>query len=106
MAKGKSGPSVSASMKKGIKACERILGVKYSGKTFDDAKKFLDENLEKIKDKDMRDYMEPSEKMWKGIGFITQMTGLEFTGSTMKEASEFIARNLDKAKAMAEKRKK
>lgn len=100
------GPSVSTSMKKGIKACEKILGIKYTGKSFDEAKKFLDENLEKIKDKDIRDYIEPSDKMWKGIGFITQMTGIEFTGTTMKEASEFISRNLDKAKTIAEKRKK
>ena len=102
----KKGPSVSSSMKKGIKACEVMLGIKYSGKSFDDAKKFLDENLPKIQDKDMRDYMEPSDKMWKGIGFITQMTGEEFHGTTMKEASEFISRNLDKAKNIAEKRKK
>lgn len=100
------GPKVSTSMKKGIKACETILGIKYSGKTFDEAKKFLDENLPKIQGKDMREHIEPSEKMWKGIGFITQMTGQEFTGTTMKEASEFISRNLDKAKEIAEKRKK
>lgn len=91
------GSSISSSMKKGIRACEIILGIKYSGKTFDEAKKFLEENLPKIKGKDIRDYLEPSEKMYKGIGFITQMLGVEFKGSTMKEASDFISDNMSKA---------
>lgn len=89
---------VSTKMKKGIKVCEEILGVKYTGKSFDEAKEFLDKNLPKIKGKDIRDYRAPSEKMYKAIDFIEKTLEVEFTGKTMQEASEFISSWLQKAK--------
>lgn len=98
-----SGPKVSSKMKKGIKMIEKLLGVKYKGKTFDDAKTFLDENMPKIDGMDIRETMEPSEKMWKGIRFIEDFCGVTYNGHNMKDASEFIGQYLEQAKKAAER---
>ena len=88
----------SAKMKKGIKIIEENLHIKYTGKTFDDAKKFLDENLPKLNDIDFRESKSPSEKQLKGIHFIESMLGVQFTGSSMKDASDFLDEYFDQAK--------
>lgn len=99
-------PKVSPKMKKGIKVCETILGIKYKGKSFDEAKKFLEENLPKIEGKDIRAYKEPSKKMWDGIALITQELRVEFTGTTMLDASNFIGKYMEKAIAQRKGKKK
>ena len=104
--KSNSGPKVSTNMRKGIKAIEEILGIQYKGKTFDDAHKFLDEYLPKIKDKDIRDYRPPSDKMLKGIEIIRRTLGVEFDGSTMREASEFLDEYLPQASEIISRRSK
>ena len=92
-------------MRKGIKMIEELLGIKYKGKTFDDASKFLEEYLPQIQGKDIREVREPSEKMLRGISFIQSMLHVEFTGKTMKEASEFISQYMDQAIKESERRK-
>lgn len=92
------GPKVSSKMRKGIKLCEEVLGVKYKGKTFDEAKEFLDDNMPKIQNVDIRERREPSEKMWFAIGFIEKVLNVKFEGNNQKQASEFISSYLDKAK--------
>lgn len=89
---------ISPKMKKGIKVCELILGVKFEGSSFDDASKFLNENLSKVQGKDIRDYMEPSDKMWSCISYIQKNTEERFEGTSMKQASEFISQNLEKVR--------
>lgn len=98
-------PKVSPKMRKGIKVVETVLGIKYTGKSFDDAAKFLDEHLEKCKGVDMRDYMKPSEKMMNGIELIRRTLGVEFTGSTMKDASKFLDEYLPQASKVIESKK-
>lgn len=92
-------PDISPKMKKGIAMCEEILGVKFQGSTFEEAHTFLDENLPKCKDKDIREYRRPSDKMISAITWIQQVTGEPYHGKTMKDASEYIERNLEKARA-------
>lgn len=98
-------PKVSTKMKKGIKICEEILGIKYTGKTFDEAKEFLDTNLPKIQGKDVREKRDPSTKMWSAIGFIQDTLHVEFKGHNQKEASEFISTYFDKAKEVSGQKK-
>lgn len=100
MSDSKKSLKITPKMKKGISACELILGIEFTGKSFEEASKFLETNLPKIQGKDVRDYMEPSEKMLKAISFIQSKTGDVFEGSTMREASEFISANLDKARSI------
>ena len=50
-------------MRKAISVIETITGSTYRGKTFEDACNFIGENKPKCEGKDVRDYMEPSEKM-------------------------------------------
>lgn len=83
-------PDVSAKMKKGIKLCEECLNIHYEGKTFEDAKKFLDQNLTLLQNKDIREFRQPSQKMLDAIAIIQQRTGDTYSGHNMKDASEYI----------------
>ena len=70
-------------------------------------KKFLDENMSKIKNIDMREHKEPSEKQEYAIDYIESvLDDVEFTGKTMKDASDFISKYYDKAKQVSEEGKK
>lgn len=100
----KSGPKVSAKMRKGINLCEEVLGIKYTGKTFEEAIAFLDENMPKLEGVDVLAKREPSDKMWTMIGWIQRVTGEEFKVTTMREASDFIARNKDKMPVKGKKK--
>ena len=95
----------SSKMKKGVKLCEEVLGVKCEDMSFDGVKKFLDENMPKLKDIDMRERKEPSEKQGYAIDFIESVLNIEFKGKSMKDASEFISQYYDKAKEVSESRK-
>lgn len=86
----------SPKMKKAIKNIELGLGIKYHGKTFEDAQNFLEENLPKLKDVDMRDKWKPTKKMMDGIAFCEKVLGVKFVGSTSKDASEFLEKYLQK----------
>lgn len=98
-------PKVSANMKKGIKMIEVVKGIKYTGKTFDDAHDFLEKHFADVKDKDMREYMKPSEKMMNGVELIRKTLGVEFTGSTMKDASDFLNKYLSEASKVISSKK-
>lgn len=99
-------PEPSAKMKRAIKLIESTLKLKYKGKTFDDAKKFLDENLPKLDGVDFRESKVPSEKQEKGIKLVNDMLGIEFTGTSMADASKFLEQYLDKAISKAQSIKK
>lgn len=98
-------PKVSSKMKKGIKMIETVTGIKYTGKTFTEAKDFLDKHLKECQGVDMRVYMQPSEKMLNGIELIRRTLGVEYTGSNMKEASEFLEEYLPQASKVISSKK-
>lgn len=87
-------PKVTSRMKKGIKLCETILDIKYNGKSFSEAQSFLDNNLPKIKGKDIRDYIPPSQKQLRIISQIKEKLGMTDAILTMKQASDFIGEYL------------
>lgn len=93
-------------MKKGVRLCEELLNIKCEDNSFDGIKKFLDEYMPQIKDMDIREHREPSEKQEYAIDYIENVLEVEFTGKTMKEASQFISEYYDKAKEVSESRRK
>lgn len=98
--------TISTKQKKAIKNIELVTGIKFTGKTQEEASKFLDENLSKLEGIDFRQYKKPSPKMEKGIKFCESILGVEFQGSTMLEASDFLGKYLQKAIDSVNKNKK
>lgn len=98
--------TISPKQKKAIKNIEIVTGIKFTGKSQEEASKFLDENLPKLEGVDFRKYKKPSAKMEKGIKFCESILGVEFQGSTMLEASEFLGKYLQKAIDTVNKGKK
>lgn len=96
---------VSAKMKKGISLIEMHLGIKYRGHNFEDASKFLEENLPKLKGVDFRERKKPSDKQVKFISLIESTLKVTFEGSSMKEASDFITRYKPKYDEVIKSRK-
>lgn len=95
-----------AKMQKAIKLIEESFDVKFTGKTFDDASKFIGEWLPKLKEVDFREKKKPSEKQLKGIDLIEKWLGIIFEGSSMKDASDFLELHLDDALKEIERSKK
>lgn len=95
-----------ARMHKAIKLIEESFDVKFTGKTFDDASKFIGEWLPKLKEVDFREKKKPSERQLKGIDLIEKWLGIFFEGSTMKDASDFLELHLENALKEIERSKK
>lgn len=89
--------SISPKQKKAIKNIELVTGVKFSGKTQDEASKFLDKYLKELDGVDFRKYKKPTAKMEKGIKLCESVLGVEFQGTTMLDASEFLGKYLQKS---------
>lgn len=81
----------SSAMAKAARSIQRDLNIQLEGsiKSFDDVKKFLDENMEK-----WREFLgnrPPSEKQLNGVKLIESKLNIEFEGEmTMKDVSEFL----------------
>ena len=85
---------ISSPMKKSIKSIELALGVKYKGKTFEEASEFISKYKDKSMKIDLREKMKPSSKMLDKIKMIEDIFGKEFKGESMLDASIFLDTNL------------
>jgi hypothetical protein len=83
----------SSKQSKAIKLIKDMLGIRYTGTSFEDCSKFLDEHLKealsKLSDK------KPSDKQTAAIAKIERALDIKFDGTTSKEASEFISKYLE-----------
>lgn len=96
-----------AKMRKGVDLCERVFKVKCEGRDFESVSKFLSEYIPKLKEVDIREYTDISDKQQYAIDYIQDvLEDVTFKGANMKEASQFISEYYQKAKDIAAARSK
>lgn len=88
----------SAKMKKAVKVIEETLHIKCKDKSFEGVQKFIQDNLEKSKEIDIRSVRPPSDKMLKAIAKCEEVLGVRFEGKSMLDASNYLSENLPKLK--------
>ena len=87
-------PKITSKMRKIIKIIENNLNIKFYGKSFSDAKDFIDKNIEDSYKVDTREKRSPTQKQIDCIRKIEEDKKIKFRGRTMKEASDFIGKNI------------
>lgn len=87
-------------MQKAIGMIEKAMGLKYRGKTFEDALKFIGSNIDKARSVDMWTIEKPTEKQLKAIEICEETMGVVFTGTNKRDASNFLDQYFPKAQAI------